>query len=144
MLIEIYESFRKETAIVRAADAAELQDSQTGLDSEEAALNWPEDIGTAALAGGARRLAIATPYNGSDEGDESDENEDEVDADEPSDVFQLGQVPDEEGPGQGGTIHQFPPPTGNRERDALFPFARHSPFSYLFPPPLAPPFLLRA
>ena len=50
MLIEIYESFRKETAIARAADGAELQDDQTGLPPDEAALNWPEDIGPAALA----------------------------------------------------------------------------------------------
>jgi transcriptional regulator with XRE-family HTH domain len=114
MLIEIYESFRKETAIVRAADAAELQDSETGLPSDEAALNWPEDIGPAALAGGARRLAIATPYNGADESDETDESDDEFDTDEPSEVFQLGHVRDDDEPGQGGTIHQFPPPTGNR------------------------------
>jgi hypothetical protein len=111
MLIEIYESFRKETAIVRAADAAELQDSQTGLHPDEAALNWPEDIGPAALAGGARRLAIATPYNGADESDESDE---EFDVDEPSEVFQLGHPRGDDEPGKGGTIHQFPPPTGNR------------------------------
>ncbi len=131
MLIEIYESFRKETAIARAADAAELQDDQlqddqlrhdqrphdhTGLPPDEAALNWPEDIGAAALAGGQRRLAIATPYQGADdsEGDESDEGDEESGADEPGEVFQLGRVQDNDEPGQGGTIHQFPPPTGNR------------------------------
>jgi transcriptional regulator with XRE-family HTH domain len=118
MLIEIYESFRKETAIARAADAAGLQDSQTGLPPDEAALSWPEDISPAALAGGARRLAIATPYGDADESDESDESDegnDELDADEPREVFQLGRVPDDDEPGQGGgTIHQFPPPSGNR------------------------------
>jgi transcriptional regulator with XRE-family HTH domain len=114
MLIEIYESFRKETAIARAADAG-LQDNQTGLPPDEAALSWPEDIGPAALAGGARRLAIATPYGDADESDESDEGNDELDADEPREVFQLGRVPDDDEPGQGGgTIHQFPPPSGNR------------------------------
>ncbi len=131
MLIEIYESFRKETAIARAADAVELQDDQlqddqAGLTPDEAALNWPEDIGPAALAGGQRRLAIATPYEGADEGDESDENDegdegdadepdaDEPGADEPGAVFQLGRGHDNDEPGPGGTIHQFPPPTGNR------------------------------
>ena len=112
MLIEIYESFRKETAIARAADGAELQDDQTGLPPDEAALNWPEDIGPAALAGGKRRLAIATPYQDADESDEGDEGDQESDASEPSEMFTLGRVRGE--PEQGGTIHQFPPPTGNR------------------------------
>jgi transcriptional regulator with XRE-family HTH domain len=107
MLIEIYESFRKETA----ARAAELGDDQSGLPPDEAALNWPEDIDPAALGGGPRRLAIATPY---DESGESDEVSDDSEDDEPSDVFQLGRVLDADEPGQGGTIHQFPPPTGNR------------------------------
>jgi transcriptional regulator with XRE-family HTH domain len=126
MLIEIYESFRKDTAIARAADAVELQDDQlqddqAGLTPDEAALNWPEDIGPAALADGQRRLAIATPYQGADEGDEGDEepdadepDADEPGADEPGAVFQLGRGHDNDEPGPGGTIHQFPPPTGNR------------------------------
>jgi len=113
MLIEIYESFRKETAIARAADAAELQDDQTGLMPDEAALNWPEDIGPAALAARPRRLAIATPYSDADDGDDGDAA-DEYDPDEATEVFRFGRTPDDTEPGQGGTIHQFPPPAGNR------------------------------
>src|SRR5271154_4034529 len=43
MLIEIYESFRKETAMTRA-DAGELADDQVGLMPDEAALAWPENL----------------------------------------------------------------------------------------------------
>jgi transcriptional regulator with XRE-family HTH domain len=114
MLIEIYESFRKETAIARATGGAELQDDQTGLTPDEAALNWPADIGPAALAGGSRRLAIATPFHDADESDESDEEDEEFGVDEPGAVFRLGHTPDYDEPGPGGTVHQFPPPAGNR------------------------------
>jgi transcriptional regulator with XRE-family HTH domain len=44
MLLEIYDSFRKETA---AALAAELADEEPGPD--EAALAWPEDVGEEVL-----------------------------------------------------------------------------------------------
>ena len=133
MLIEIYESFRKETAIDRTADGAELLDDQTGLMPDEAALNWPEDIGPAALAARPRRLAIATSYTGAD-GDEGDDGEEEDDQGEAGEAFRFGRTPasDEAGQGeageafrfgrtpasdergQGGTIHQFPPPAGTR------------------------------
>ena len=118
MLIEIYESFRKETAIAKAAQDAELLDNQAGLMPDEAALTWPENIGPAALPGRPRRLAIATPYRyaaeagDGDDGDDGDDD-DEYDEDEPSDGLRFGHAPDEK-PGPGGTIHQFPPPTGNR------------------------------
>ena len=76
MLIEIYESFRRETAIARA-EAGEIDEDDAGLPPDELALTWPEDLTPAALAGRSRRLAIATPYAGSqdaepgsDEGDE--------------------------------------------------------------------------
>jgi transcriptional regulator with XRE-family HTH domain len=49
MLIEIYESFRKETALAVAADEDAVRDDQRGLAPDEAALIWPEDVGPAAL-----------------------------------------------------------------------------------------------
>jgi len=99
MLIEIYESFRKETAISRAADASELDDDLTGLTPDEAALSWPENLSPAAIAARPRRLAIAASHHD----DDDDEDEDEP---------WLG--PDSDEDGQGGTIHQFPPPAGTR------------------------------
>ncbi|HEY2640985.1 MAG TPA: helix-turn-helix transcriptional regulator [Streptosporangiaceae bacterium] len=116
MLIEIYESFRKETAIARADDGAYLEDDQTGLAPDEVALTWPENIGPAALAGRPRRLAIATPNQDAQESDDADDDDQfgEDDEDAPSAVFRLGQQPDDDKPGPGGTIHQFPPPAGNR------------------------------
>ncbi len=114
MLIEIYESFRKETAIARA-DGAEVPDDQAGLMADAAALNWPEDIGPAALASRPRRLAIAASYRDAADGDgDGDESDDEFGQDEPGDVLRFGQLPDADEPGPGGTIHQFPPPAGNR------------------------------
>ncbi len=56
MLIEIYESFRKETMIARA-EAGEIDDPD--LMPDEAALAWPENISPAALTARPRRLAIA-------------------------------------------------------------------------------------
>ena len=75
MLIEVYESFRKETAMARA-EAAELDDDQTGLAPDEAALTWPENLSPATLAGLPRRLAIAAAYPDADEADDADEDED--------------------------------------------------------------------
>ena len=57
MLIEIYESFRKETMIARA-EAGEIADDPD-LMPDEAALAWPENISPAALTTRPRRLAIA-------------------------------------------------------------------------------------
>jgi transcriptional regulator with XRE-family HTH domain len=78
MLIEVYESFRKETAMARA-EAAELDDDQTGLAPDEAALTWPENLSPAILAGLPRRLAIAAAYSETDGADEEDEDEDYLD-----------------------------------------------------------------
>jgi transcriptional regulator with XRE-family HTH domain len=75
MLIEVYESFRKETAMARA-EAAELDDDQTGLAPDEAALTWPENLSPATLAGLPRRLAIAAAYPDTDE-DDTDEDDDD-------------------------------------------------------------------
>jgi transcriptional regulator with XRE-family HTH domain len=77
MLIEVYESFRKETAMARA-EAGELDDDQTGLAPDEAALTWPENLSPATLAGLPRRLAISAAYPDTDDTDDPDEDEDDA------------------------------------------------------------------
>jgi transcriptional regulator with XRE-family HTH domain len=118
MLIEVYESFRKETAMARA-EAGEIVDDQTGLAPDEAALTWPENLSPAALAGRPLRLAIA-PHAGpgevsaDDDDDESwlgDDADDADDAGEPGDPWH-GRRPTDAG--EGGTLHQFPPPSSSR------------------------------
>jgi transcriptional regulator with XRE-family HTH domain len=79
MLIEVYESFRKETAMARA-EAGELDDDQTGLAPDEAALTWPENLSPATLAGLPRRLAIAAAFPDTDD---TVEDEDEVEDEDP-------------------------------------------------------------
>jgi transcriptional regulator with XRE-family HTH domain len=120
MLIEIYESFRKETAMARA-EAGELIDDQTGLSPDEAALSWPEDLSPAALASRPRRLAIAPNAEAveTDQGDTDLGDDDLGDADlGDSGLAGFGdgqwQAPAAEDLGPGGTIHQFPPPPGTR------------------------------
>jgi transcriptional regulator with XRE-family HTH domain len=116
MLIEIYESFRKETAMARAD--AELEDDQSGLSPDEAALSWPEDV-TAALAARPRRLAIALyredPDEDADEADTSGETPDPGDEDAVDRAGQAAETSPAQAPesgDQGGTIHPFPPPAG--------------------------------
>jgi transcriptional regulator with XRE-family HTH domain len=101
MLIEIYESFRKQTAIARA-EAAELDD-ESDLAPDEAALTWPESLSASALEGEPRRLALAGALDEPGDG--------------PADLADDGQAGDGE-PGEsadddspGGTIHPFPPPS---------------------------------
>jgi transcriptional regulator with XRE-family HTH domain len=89
MLIEVYESFRKETAMARA-EAAELDDDQTGLAPDEAALTWPENLSPATLAGLPRRLAIAAAYPDTDDTDDADEDEDEDDDPGPAETVRHG------------------------------------------------------
>jgi transcriptional regulator with XRE-family HTH domain len=108
MLIEIYESFRKETAISRAADA-ELEDDQSGLSPDEAALTWPENL-SPAIASRPRRLAIAASRD-DDDNDEADEAYDDDDDDPASPAWPRAQAKEHD---KGGTIHQFPPPSGTR------------------------------
>ena len=59
MLIEIYESFRRETAL--ASGKTDVDDSGELVAADEAALSWPEDVGPEALEGlrGPRALAAA-------------------------------------------------------------------------------------
>jgi transcriptional regulator with XRE-family HTH domain len=120
MLIEIYESFRKETAMAAAADAEGIVDDQTGLDPDEAALIWPNDRSPAAVAA-RRRLAIAAEPHDQDLAwgpglGEPDDTE-SAEAWEASTADETGPDADEDGKDSdtpGGTIHQFPPPAGNR------------------------------
>jgi transcriptional regulator with XRE-family HTH domain len=115
MLIEIYESFRKETAIARAEAAAE--DDQ-GFTPDEEALAWPENLSPTELAGRPRRLAIAAPY----QDDEDDDDEDFVSPFGPAGDERRGPGLSADGPaadedddsGQDGTIHPFPPRHENR------------------------------
>jgi len=89
MLIEIYDSFRRETDLARAGAAGELVDDESDVPPGVAELAWPEDIGPTALRAGPHRLSIA--------GDP--EPDDEQDADPGS---------------SGGTVHPFPAPDQSR------------------------------
>jgi len=123
MLIEIYESFRKETAMARA-DVGELIDDQAGLAPDEAALTWPENLSPAALRDRPRRLAIAPAGPDEDEaGDEQTAGEHDYSDDWPGYEGALHPVGPAAGPAQtpstgddapGATVHQFPPPPETR------------------------------
>jgi transcriptional regulator with XRE-family HTH domain len=123
MLIEIYESFRKETAMARA-DAASIVDDQTGLAPDEAALVWPDDRRPAAIAG-TRRLALARSNDSADLGTDEDlrdahswspaaEDGDNAEDDSPWPGEEPGPWPAATEDHEGGTIHQFPPQPENR------------------------------
>ena len=74
MLIEIYESFRRETALARA-EPGELADDEVGLAPDEAALRWPVNLSPAALGDGPRKLAIGSAGPDDDEmGPKASEN----------------------------------------------------------------------
>jgi transcriptional regulator with XRE-family HTH domain len=89
MLIEIYDSFRRETAMSRT-EPPELVEDQTGLPADAAELTWPENLSPAALGTGPRKLSIGRYAAGDDE-------------------------PDEPGEDSGGaTVHRFPPPGPTR------------------------------
>jgi transcriptional regulator with XRE-family HTH domain len=128
MLIEIYESFRKETALARA-EVAEVEDDPDSLMPDEAALTWPENLTPAAVSGRPRRLAIAPSLRGSadeaadddaDGDDVDDENQDDQDQDDRDqdgtnrERRQRVAQDEAERDRQGGTIHQFPPHGGTR------------------------------
>jgi transcriptional regulator with XRE-family HTH domain len=65
MLVEIYDSFRKETALALAAE--ESQDSDDDLEPDEAALMWPEDVSAEALETAPGHAAIGRPAEPQDE-----------------------------------------------------------------------------
>jgi len=120
MLIEIYESFRKETAMAMA-EAAEVEDDEAGLVPDEAALAWPEDLSRAALRARPGRLAIVASAESEDgAADDGTEVFDESDGDLDDDYPDLGGEDEGRGPGlagkhdQGGTFRQFPRPDGTR------------------------------
>jgi transcriptional regulator with XRE-family HTH domain len=111
MLIEIYESFRKETAMARA-ETGELIDDQAGLAPDEAALTWPENISPAAL-GSRRRLAIApSPGDDAGETDEADQDQTADSSDYDDDWRSEDHTAGDDGPS--GTVHQFPSPPETR------------------------------
>jgi transcriptional regulator with XRE-family HTH domain len=89
MLIEIYDSFRRQTAMSRA-EAAELADDDSDLPPDAAELMWPENISPAALGSGPRKLAIGRYPADEDEADEPGEDS------------------------GGATVHRFPPPGQSR------------------------------
>jgi len=119
MLIEIYESFRKETAMARA-EPGELIDDQAGLAPDEAALTWPENLSPAALSGRPRRLSIAPAGPDDDLADGAEaadrpENDDDWLEDGPAELAgRPPDAPDSTDARPGGTIHQFPPPPETR------------------------------
>jgi len=88
MLIEIYDSFRRETSLARA-EAGELADDEPDVRPGAEELAWPEDISPAALRAGPRRLAIA--------GDPEPDEDQDADTDS-----------------GGGTVHPFPSPGQSR------------------------------
>ena len=69
MLIEIYESFRRETAL--ASGKTDVDDSSELVAADEAALSWPEDVGPEALEGlrGPRALVAGPDEPGEPGGD---------------------------------------------------------------------------
>jgi transcriptional regulator with XRE-family HTH domain len=125
MLIEIYESFRKETLMSYAGPGA-VTDDQTGLQPDAAGLMWPHDRSPAALSG-RPRLALTAP-TGPDDEDPRDAwswtaGDGQEDEDGPQPIAGPWSTPlpdaeteadDQEEGGPGGTVHPFPSPPGTR------------------------------
>jgi transcriptional regulator with XRE-family HTH domain len=119
MLIEIYESFRKETAMT---GAAAVIDDQTGFEPDEAALIWPEDHKPTQVT--SRRLAIATESDdepsqvpgvrGAHDAETAEVWEASTAAEDEADPVSAADYEGEESERTGGTIHPFPPPASNR------------------------------
>jgi transcriptional regulator with XRE-family HTH domain len=103
MLIEIYDSFRRQTALSRAT---ELADDQAGLPPDAAELTWPENISPAALGAGPRKLAIGQYAEDDDESGEPGEPGDESGASAAD-----GEPWDSE---PGAALYRFPPPGQSR------------------------------
>ena len=101
MLIEIYESFRKETTMARAASSAEIAEDESALAPDEAALAWPENVEEAALDAHPRRLALAADQGGDPAaGEAPGESAGEGPGEAPQ--------PAAAAPGDGGTDQPFP------------------------------------
>jgi transcriptional regulator with XRE-family HTH domain len=58
MLMEVYDSFRKETASTRAAAAETEAGDDDGIPIDPAAYAWPEDVGPEALAAEPEQAGI--------------------------------------------------------------------------------------
>ena len=120
MLIEVYESFRKETAMARA-EAGELIDDQAGLSPDEAALTWPENLSPRALGGRPRRLAIAPAGPDDEDADagvgrsyDDDWPDDDDSAYPAGSAARPTQPPTTREDPPGATVHPFPPPPESR------------------------------
>ncbi len=96
MLIEIYESFRKETLMARAGTAG-ISDDQSGLEPDAAGLLWPDD-GSPAAVGGHSRLALTGPSGAVEE----DEDPRDAWSWSPSDESEPASLYPEEGPDSAG------------------------------------------
>ena len=137
MLIEIYESFRKETLLARADTG--VIDDQSGLEPDEAGLVWPDDRSPAALTGHLRLALMASggaddddardawswsaadasyPDDGADDGPDDDQTRAGAAASElggPWSAVTDAVGEDESGDtGPGATVHPFPPPSASR------------------------------
>jgi transcriptional regulator with XRE-family HTH domain len=108
MLIEIYESFRKETAMARAEGEAGSIEDDSEFAADPAALIWPEDVGPEALRQ-PRRLSIAGKRVQDPAAGEAEDDEDDQDG---ADTEPRGRR--QRTSQQGGTIHPFPRPPENR------------------------------
>jgi transcriptional regulator with XRE-family HTH domain len=126
MLIEVYESFRKETAMARA-EAAELDDDQTGLAPDEAALTWPENLSPASLAGLPRRLAIAAAYTEADETGE--QGDDEAYLGGPAENYRSGRYLQDVSYERAGSEQDDPRPEKDAGEDNSPTRPRHEPES---------------
>ncbi len=100
MLIEIYDSFRRQTAMSRA-EAAELAEDQAGLPPDAAEFTWPENISPAALGSAPGKLAIGQHAEDEDEDEPGDPDED------------CGGAPADRG-SPGAALYRFPPPGQSR------------------------------
>ena len=126
MLIEVYESFRKETALARA-EAEELDDDQTGLAPDEAALTWPENLSPASLAGLPRRLAIAAAYTEAD--DAGDQGDDEDYLGGPAKANRHARYLEDVSYERAGSDRDEPRPEKDSSQDSARTRSRHEPES---------------
>jgi transcriptional regulator with XRE-family HTH domain len=127
MLIEIYESFRKETLMSRA-DSAAVIDDQTGLEPDEAGLTWPHDRSPAAISGRPRLALTSSADPDEDDDDPRDawswtagDGQDDEDGPQPvagpwstTATHASAEADDQAEDGPGGTVHPFPSQPGTR------------------------------